>query len=51
MVVVVNAGSFVKRLRGIFRIRTELEAIAVYFDSVHVVRKVGALTDLGVVLP
>jgi hypothetical protein len=50
-VVVVDADGALKRVGRILRIRTDLDAAALYFDKLHVVKKAGSLTDLGLTLP
>jgi len=50
-VVVVDAAGAMKRVGRILRIRTDLEATTLYFDKLHVVKKAGALGDIGLTLP
>lgn len=50
-VVVVDASGGLKRVGRILRIRTDLEATTLYFDKLHVVKKAGSLTDVGLTLP
>jgi len=50
-VVVVDAAGALKRVGRILRIRTDLEATTLYFDKLHLVKKAGSLTNLGLTLP
>ncbi|HWL62338.1 MAG TPA: DISARM system helicase DrmA [Steroidobacteraceae bacterium] len=50
-VVVVDASGGLKRVGRILRIRTDLEATTLYFDKLHVVKKAGSLSDVGLTLP
>ena len=50
-VVVVDAAGALKRVGRILRIRTHLEATTLYFDKLHVVKRAGALADIGLTLP
>ncbi len=50
-VVAVDASGGLQRVGRILRIRTDLEATTLYFDKLHVVKKAGSLTNLGLTLP
>ena len=50
-VVVVNANGALQRVGCILRIRADLEATTLYFDKLHMLRKAGFLSDLGLTLP
>jgi hypothetical protein len=50
-VVVVDGSGALKRVGRILRIRTDLEAMTLYFDKLHAVKKAGALGDIGLTLP
>jgi hypothetical protein len=50
-VVVVDAAGALKRVGRVLRIRTELESTTLYFDKLHLVKKPGALADVGLTLP
>lgn len=50
-IVVVDASGVLKRVGRILRIRADHEAATLYFNKLHVVRKAGSLTNLGLTLP
>jgi hypothetical protein len=50
-VVVVDAAGALKRVGRVLRVRTDLENTTLYFDELHVVKKAGALAEIGLTLP
>jgi hypothetical protein len=49
-VIVIDSVNALKRVGRILRVRSDLESTTLYFDRLHLVRRAGSLTDVGLTL-